>query len=139
MKFGLMLRKTHEKELDRATAIILEKNKTIATTKDELAAANKTNTILQDRNFNLNTKIIETEVKCKELEEANKRLIELFNDANRKNWCNNESSRQLKLLSEDILESDRIDKAKLASYIYSISLYVGGGIPGEIQVVDDAK
>ena len=139
MKFGLMLRKTHEKELHRATAIILEKNKTIATTKDELAAANTTNTILQDRNFNLNTKIIETEVKCKELEEANKRLIELFNDANRKNWCNNESSRQLKLLSEDILESDKIDKAKLASYIYSISLYVGGGIPGEIQVVDDTK
>ena len=61
----------------------------------------------------------------------------MFNDANRKNWCNNESSRQLKKLAEEILVSDKINKANLASYILNISKYVGGGIPAEIKVIED--
>ena len=89
------------------------------------------------RNCSLNTKLIAKDAKCKELDQANRKLIEMFNDANRKNWCNNESSRQLKRLSEEILESDKINKTNLAAYIYNISQYVGGGIPAEIKVIDD--
>ena len=174
MKFPIMLRSTHEAELDRATNIITEKNRVIAVTKDELAEANKTKSILQDRNESLNealtvaevklkrlegyieklekvtkkkdtqncklnTKLIDTETKCKDLDQANRKLIDLYNDANRKNWCNNESARQLKKLSQEILESDKINKTNLAAYIYNISQYVGGGIPAEIKVIDDIE
>ena len=181
MRFPLMLRKTYEEVLDRATDIIVEKNRVIAVQNDELAVANRIKTTLQDRNeklnealtiaegkikkleeyldklekvsekktirnCSLNTKLIakDTELKKldkanKDLDDANKKLIELFNDANRKNWCNNESSRQLKRLSEEILESDKINKTNLAAYIYNISQYVGGGIPAEIKVTDDIE
>ena len=86
---------------------------------------------------NLNSKLVEMEDKCKSLEESNEMLVAMFNDANRKNWCNNESSRQLKLLAEDILESDKINKTYLASYISDIARYVGGGFPGEIKFKDE--
>ena len=181
MKFPLMLRSTHELELDRVIDIIVEKNRVIAVQSDELAIANRVKATLQDRNeklneslaiaesklkkleeyvekleqvsenktlrnCSLNTKLVakDTELKKldkanKELDDANKKLIDLFNDANRKNWCNNESSRQLKRLAEEILESDKINKANLSAYIYNISQYVGGGIPAEIKVMDDIK
>ena len=174
MRFPLMLRKTYEEVLDRATDIIVEKNRVIAVQNDELAVANRIKTTLQDRNeklnealtiaegkikkleeyiekleqvsenktlrnCSLNTKLIAKDAKCKELDQANRKLIEMFNDANRKNWCNNESSRQLKRLSEEILESDKINKTNLAAYIYNISQYVGGGIPAEIKVIDDIE
>ena len=58
------------------------------------------------------------------LKKANKELAKLWNDANRKLWCNNESARQLRKLSKDILNSQKIDKNQLASYIYDISMYV---------------
>lgn len=174
MKFPLMLRKTHDKELDKSINIITEKNRIIAIKNDELKIEQQLNEKLKYENMmlfedmdilenkvrkledyinklekvfndktmiacNLNTKLIESEAKCKELSDVNKKLTKLFNDANRKNWCNNESSRQLKLLAEDILESDKINKAHLSSYIHNISLYVGGGIPAEIELVDNIK
>lgn len=89
------------------------------------------------QNCKLNTKLIDTETKCKDLDQANRKLIDLYNDANRKNWCNNESARQLKKLSQEILESDKINKTNLATYIYNISQYMGGGIPAEIKVLED--
>ena len=70
------------------------------------------------------------------LKKANKELAKLWNDANRKLWCNNESARQLRKLSEDILISQRIDKNQLASYIYDISMYVGGGVGVELRSKD---
>ena len=70
------------------------------------------------------------------LKKANKELAKLWNDANRKLWCNNESARQLRKLSEDILDSQRIDKNQLATYIYDISFYVGGGIGVELKSKD---
>ena len=70
------------------------------------------------------------------LKKANKELAKLWNDANRKLWCNNESARQLRKLSEDILISQRIDKSQLASYIYDISMYVGGGVGVELKSKD---
>ena len=70
------------------------------------------------------------------LKKANKELAKLWNDTNRKLWCNNESVRQLRKLSEDILDSQRIDKNQLASYIYDISMYIGGGVGVELKSKD---
>lgn len=70
------------------------------------------------------------------LKKANEELAKLWNDANRKLWCNNESARQLRKLSKDILNSQRIDKSQLASYIYDISMYVGGGVGVELKSKD---
>lgn len=70
------------------------------------------------------------------LKKANKELAKLWNDANRKLWCNNESARQLRKLSEDILNSQKIDKNQLATYIYDISFYVGGGVGVELKTKD---
>ena len=70
------------------------------------------------------------------LKKANKELAKLWNDTNRKLWCNNESARQLRKLSEDILDSQRIDKNQLATYIHDISFYVGGGVGVELKSKD---
>ena len=70
------------------------------------------------------------------LKKANEELAKLWNDANRKLWCNNESVRQLRKLSEDILNSQKIDKNQLATYIYDISMYLGGGVNLELKSKD---
>ena len=67
------------------------------------------------------------------LKKANKELAKLWNDANRKLWCNNESARQLRELSKDILDSQKIDKNQIATYIYDISFYIGGGVGVELK------
>lgn len=176
MKLPIMLRSTHEEELDRAINIITEKNRVIAVNRDELAVANKTKSILQDRNESLNEALTIAECKIKKLEEyvekleqvsenktlrncslntkliakdaelkkldkankdlykANKVLIEGFNSANRSNWCNEESKRQLIKLAEDMLEVDKINKNEIASYLLEISKYMGGGEPIDIHV-----
>ena len=70
------------------------------------------------------------------LKKANEELAKLWNNANRKLWCNNESARQLRKLSKDILDSQKIDKNQLATYIYDISFYVGGGVGVELKSKD---
>lgn len=70
------------------------------------------------------------------LKKANEELAKLWNDANRKLWCNNESARQLRKLSKDILNSQKIDKNQLAAYIHDISFYVGGGVGVELKSKD---
>lgn len=70
------------------------------------------------------------------LKKANEELAKLWNDANRKLWCNNESARQLRELSKNILNSQKVDKNQLATYIYDISFYVGGGVGVELKSKD---
>ena len=70
------------------------------------------------------------------LKKANEELAKLWNDANRKLWCNNESARQLRKLSKDILNSQKIDKNQLATYMHDISFYVGGGVGVELKSKD---
>ena len=70
------------------------------------------------------------------LKKANKELAKLWNDTNRKLWCNNESARQLRKLSKDILNSQKIDKNQIAAYIHDISFYVGGGVGVELKSKD---
>ena len=84
----------------------------------------------------LENEILSLKEENEKLKKANKELAKLWNDANRKLWCNNESARQLRKLSEDILDSQRIDKSQLASYIYDISMYVGGGVGVELKSKD---
>lgn len=78
----------------------------------------------------------ELEEEVKNLKKANEELAKLWNDANRKLWCNNESVRQLRKLSKDILNSQKIDKNQLATYIHDISFYVGGGVDVELKSKD---
>lgn len=181
MRFPLVLRKTYEEVLDRATDIIVEKNRVIAVQNDELAVANRIKTTLQDRNeklnealtiaegkikkleeylekleqvsekktirnSSLNTKLVNKDAELKkldkankELDDANKKLIELFNDANRKNWCNEESKRQIENLAYDILDSEKINKNEVASYLLDITKYMGGGMPIDITINDDIE
>lgn len=70
------------------------------------------------------------------LKKANEELAKLWNDANIKLWCNNESARQLRKLSKDILNSQKIDKNQIATYIHDISFYVGGGVGVELKSKD---
>ncbi len=179
MKFPLILRSKHEAELDRAINIITEKNRVIAVNKDELAAANKTNSILQDRNdslsealtisenklkkleeyiekleqvsenktlrnCSLNTKLVAKDAELKKLDKVNKDLdkankvfIKGFNDANRKNWCNEESKRRIRKLGQDILDAEKINKNEIASYLLEITKYMGGGEPIDIHINEE--
>ena len=63
--------------------------------------------------------------------EQSKRTIDglgkVYNAMNRKLWCNEESKRQLRNLSEEILECDKVNKTYLAHYLKEISMRVGGG------------
>nr|WP_288305997.1 hypothetical protein [uncultured Romboutsia sp.] len=85
-------------------------------------------------------KDVELKEKIKEnedLDKANKVLIDGFNSANRSNWCNEESKRQLIKLAEDMLEADNINKNEVASYLLKITKYMGGGMPIEIKINED--
>ena len=84
----------------------------------------------------LENEILSLKEENEKLKKANEELAKLWNDANRKLWCNNESARQLRKLSEDILDSQKIDKNQLATYIYDISFYVGGGVGVELKSKD---
>ncbi|WP_276699734.1 hypothetical protein [Romboutsia ilealis] len=181
MKLPIMLRQTHEEELDRVINIIVEKNRVIAVQSDELAIANRMKATLQDRNASLNealtiaegkikkleeyvekleqvsekktirncslnTKLVAKEKELKKLDEANKDLdkankvlIEGFNSANRSNWCNEESKRQIEKLAYDILDSEKINKNEIASYLLDIVKYMGGGMPIDIKINDDIE
>ena len=140
MKIPFVLRKKHDL-LNEEYIMLNDKHEKLI---------DKYNSI-EENNKELDLKILDLNKECKlqidmikELEEeneklkkANKSLKNLWNDANRKIWCNNESSRQLKKLSEEILEHEKINRANLSAYLYSISKYVGGGIPVEIRDEQD--
>lgn len=91
---------------------------------------------LESEILDLENEIFSLKEENEKLKKANEELAKLWNDANRKLWCNNESARQLRKLSKDILNSQRIDKSQLASYIYDISMYVGGGVGVELKSKD---
>lgn len=118
--------------------------------KDNYEAVNISNEInlnnivgLENQILSLNQEIDLYDNTVKDLEEeneklkkANEELAKLWNDANRKLWCNNESARQLRKLSKDILDSQKIDKNQLATYIHDISFYVSGGVNLELKSKD---
>lgn len=81
----------------------------------------------------------ELEKEIDNLKKGNKALSEMWNDVNRKLWCNQESARQLRKLSEDILSLQKLDKNYIASYIRNISAYVGGGVGVELKPKEGEK
>ena len=81
----------------------------------------------------------ELEKEIDNLKKGNKALSEMWNDVNRKLWCNQESARQLRKLSEDILSLQKLDKNYIASYIRNISAYVGGGVGVEVKPKEEKE
>lgn len=126
------LKKAYEEKNDRALDLEYKNEHSYfekADLKNEVEILNQEVKLYQDT-----VKDLEEEID--KLKKANKELAKLWNDTNRKLWCNNESVRQLRKLSEDILDSQRIDKNQLASYIYDISMYIGGGVGVELKSKD---
>ena len=85
-------------------------------------------------NQKLRQELKECEEQVKDLENKlaqSKRTIDglgkVYNAMNRKLWCNEESKRQLRNLSDEILECDKVNKTYLAHYLKEISMRVGGG------------
>lgn len=105
MRFPLVLRKTYEEVLDRATDIIVEKNRVIAVQNDELAVANRIKTTLQDRNEKLNEALTIAEGKIKKLEE----YLEKLEQVSEKKTIRN-SSLNTKLVNKNA-ELKKLDKA----------------------------
>ena len=91
---------------------------------------------LENEILDLENEILSLKEENEKFKKANEELAKLWNDANRKLWCNNESARQLRELSKDILDSQKIDKNQIATYIYDISFYVGGGVGVELKSKD---
>lgn len=81
----------------------------------------------------------ELEKEIDNLKKGNKALSEMWNATNKKLWCNQESARQLRKLSEDILSLQKLDKNYIASYIRNISAYVGGGVGVELKPKEGEK
>ena len=105
MRFPLALRKTYEEELDRATDIIVEKNRVIAVQRDELAVANRMKATLQDRNEKLNEALAIAEGKIKKLEEYIEKLEKVSEHKTLRNCSLN-----TKLIAKDT-ELKKLDKA----------------------------
>ena len=85
-------------------------------------------------NQKLRQELKECEEQVKDLENKlaqSKRTIDglgkVYNAMNRKLWCNEESKRQLRNLSEEILECDKVNKTYLAQYLRELSMRIGGG------------
>lgn len=78
MKFPLMLRKTHEEEINRATNIIVEKNRVIAVKKDELEVEKRIKANLQDRNDSLHQALTIAECKLKKARRVYREIREGF-------------------------------------------------------------
>ena len=67
------------------------------------------------------------EEKFEQSKKAVDSLGRVYNAMNRKLWCNEESKRQLRNLSEEILECDKVNKTYLAHYLRELSMRIGGG------------
>ena len=130
----LVLKSKHEKiikdlqtKIDRLDRISNKRLKQIFRVEESL----KTEININEK---LRQELTECEKKLKDLEEKfeqSKRTIDglgkVYNAMNRKLWCNEESKRQLRNLSEEILECDKVNKTYLAHYLKEISMRVGGG------------
>ena len=105
MKLPIMLRKTHEAELDKAINIIVEKNRVIAVKKNKLEVERKTKAILQDKNESLHQALTIAEGKLKNLEEYIEKLEKVSEHKTLRNCSLN-----TKLIAKDT-ELKKLDKA----------------------------
>ena len=126
------LEKAYEEKYDRVLDLEYKNEHTYF---EKTEKKNEVEILNQEVKLYQNT-VKDLEEEIDKLKKANEELAKLWNDANRKLWCNNESARQLRELSKDILNSQKIDKNQIATYIYDISSYVGGGVGVELKSKD---
>ena len=105
MKLPIMLRKTHEAELDKAINIIVEKNRVIAVKNDELEVEKRIKDNLQDKNESLHQALTIAEGKIKKLEEYLDKLEKVSEKKTIRNCSLN-----TKLIAKDT-ELKKLDKA----------------------------
>ena len=130
----LVLKSKHEKiiknlqiKIDRLERISSKRLKQIFNVEESLKTE-------MNINQKLRQELSECEKQLKDLEEKferSKRTIDglgkVYNAMNRKLWCNEESKRQLRNLSDEILECDKVNKTYLAQYLRELSMRIGGG------------
>ena len=116
-----------EKKIDRLDRISNKRLKQIFSVEESLKTE-------MNINQKLRQELKECEEQVKDLENKlaqSKRTIDglgkVYNAMNRKLWCNEESKRQLRNLSDEILECDKVNKTYLAQYLRELSMRVGGG------------
>ena len=73
----------------------------------------------------------------KDFKEANNLLSKVLKDINSRLWMNEESKRQLRKLAREILDSDKINKNYVASYLYEISLYINAGFKAKKKIKEE--
>lgn len=151
----IMLRSTHEHQMSVIRRDMDKLKEDYMVLNDELYEVNQVARSLENRNCQLSTKLTVSETKAneykekydtlslvhketkKELEEVKEKNTKLLNDVallgkvynnmNRKLWANHEAQRQLRKLSEDMLEADKINKNEVSNYIYQLTNLIGGG------------
>ena len=128
MKLPIMLRKTHEAELDKAINIIVEKNRVIAVKNDELEVEKRIKDNLQDKNESLHQALTIAEGKIKKLEEYLDKLEKVSEKKTIRNCSLN-----TKLIAKDT-ELKKLDKANK-----DLTKYMGGGMPIDITINDDIE
>lgn len=71
---------------------------------------------------------------CSEYKEKNEKLLKdvdmlgkVYNNMNRKLWANHEAQRQIRKLSVEILDYDKINKSSLSKYLQDLGMLIGGG------------
>ena len=116
-----------EKKIDRLDRISNKRLKQIFSVEESLKTE-------MNINQKLRQELKECEEQVKDLENKlaqSKRTIDglgkVYNAMNRKLWCNEESKRQLRNLSDEILECDKVNKTYLAQYLRELSMRIGGG------------
>ncbi|MGL5717744.1 MAG: hypothetical protein ACRCX2_32385 [Paraclostridium sp.] len=167
MNFPIMLRSTYDFEVgalnDKISILENENDKFRIRERDLDSIAE----VLDNRNCELNIKRTALEVKLSKCTSENEKLkdeIKLLKqriiekdqclkdtfekveglekcslDLNRKVWSNDESKRQLRVLAEEILDADKINKNEVARHINNMTMLMGGGMPVKIVKAGDEK
>ena len=103
---------------------LIEENKVLNT---ELVSEKAKVTQLEEANHQLHQEVEKFDSEREKYEKSIDALGKTYNQMNRKLWANTEAQRQMRNLSNDILNADRINKASLSKYIYDLSMLIGGG------------
>lgn len=141
MKLPMILRTNHD-------LVVGEFEEEINLRNEELKGKEDIIRTLENKNHKLHTRLIAARSKVEKLEDVNHELHQdinaanekvegyikantvigsMYNNINRKLWCDEESKRQLRNLAVDIRESAKINKTDLAKYLEEISMRIGGG------------
>lgn len=82
---------------------------------------------LEDANHELHQDLVQANTKVQLYKRDNVILGKIYNNMNRKLWCNQEGKRQLAKLATEILDAEKINKNYIAGYLSEIAMRLGGG------------